>query len=165
MQAKEELNNLIFSIGFQMLKILYFQMGLRIRAKCDPIMLKQLFFSKNYEKVPSSWGLCPQTPIASAGWGLSPQTPVNNTFELQCTSLLNTLLSIYIFLHFNCWFKPSPLNEFLVTCQHQDMASNLPFYDIFAPTKNSSFEYSDDVIACDLGFGPPPIKNLGYACG
>ena len=23
----------------------------------------------------------------------------------------------------------------------------------------------DDVIACDLWFGPPPIKNPGYACG
>ena len=24
---------------------------------------------------------------------------------------------------------------------------------------------SDDVIACDLRFGPPPIKNPGYAYG
>ena len=37
------------------------------------------------------------------------------------------------------------------------------FYDIFAHTKNSSFEVSDDVIACDLWFGPLPIKNPGYA--
>ena len=29
--------------------------------------------------------------------------------------------------------KPSPLNEFLVTCQQQATASDLPFYDIFAP--------------------------------
>ena len=57
----------------------------------------------------------------------------------------------------------SPLNEFLVTCQHQATAFDLPFYDIFAPTKNSSFELSDYVIACDLWFGPPPIKNRGYA--
>ena len=52
---------------------------------------------------------------------------------------------------------------FLVTCQHQATASDLSFYDIFAPTKNSSFEVSDDVIACDLWFAPPPIKNPGYA--
>ena len=42
------------------------------------------------------------------------------------------------------------------------MAFDLSFY-IFAPTKNSSFEVSDDVIARDLQFGPPPIKNPGYA--
>ena len=65
----------------------------------------------------------------------------------------------------NTGFKPSPLNEFLVTCQHQAKASDLPFYDIFAPTKKSSFEVSDDVIVCDLWFGPPPIKNRGYTYG
>ena len=56
----------------------------------------------------------------------------------------------------NFRFKPSPLNEFLVTCQHQATAFDLPFYDIFAPTKNSSFEVSDVVIACDLWLAPPP---------
>ena len=40
-------------------------------------------------------------------------------------------------------------------CQDKATASDLPFYDIFAPTKISSFEVSDDVIACDLWFGPP----------
>ena len=38
---------------------------------------------------------------------------------------------------------------------HQATAFDLPFYDIFAPTKNSCFEVSDDVIACGLRFGPP----------
>ena len=46
------------------------------------------FFSKNLQKSPSGWGLCPQTPIAIGGWGLCPQTPVSDTFEY--TSLLNT---------------------------------------------------------------------------
>ena len=45
----------------------------------------------------------------------------------------------------------------------QATTSDLPFYDIFAPPKNSSFEVSDDVIACDLWFAPPPIKIPGYA--
>ena len=45
-------------------------------------------------------------------------------------------------------------------CQHQATASDLRSYDTFAPTKNSSFEVSDDVIARDLWFAPPPpIKN------
>ena len=46
-------------------------------------------------------------------------------------------------------------------CQ-EAMASDLPFYDIFAPQKVPFFKISDDVIACDLWFGPP-IKNPGYA--
>ena len=44
--------------------------------------------------------------------------------------------------------------------QHQATASDLPFCDIFAPTKNFSFEVSDDVITCDLWFEPPQSKIL-----
>ena len=79
------------------------------------------------------------------------------------TLLYSTRLPIQTFSHFNYWFKFSPLNEFLLTCQHQATAFDVQFYDIFAPTKNSFFEVSDDVIACDLRFGPLPIKNPGYA--
>ena len=44
------------------------------------------------------------------------------------------------------------------------MASDLPFYDIFAQQKVPFLKISDDVIACDLWFAPPPpIKNPGYA--
>ena len=119
--------------------------------------LKQLFFQKNCKKSRSGWGLRPQTPIASGGWGLRPQTPVNNTFELQYTSLLNTSANFYIL---TLGFSPPPLNEFLLTCQHQATAFDLPSCDIFASAKNSSFEVSDDVIACDLRFGPPQSKIL-----
>ena len=43
-------------------------------------------------------------------------------------------------------------------------ASDLPLYDIFAPQKVTLLKISDDVIACDLWFGPPPpIKNLDFA--
>ena len=45
---------------------------------------------------------------------------------------------------------------------HQATASDLPFYDIFAPQKVPVSKISDDVIACDLCLGPPPIKNPGY---
>ena len=31
---------------------------------------------------------------------------------------------------------------------------------MFAPQKNSFFENSDDVVACDLWFGPPQSKIL-----
>ena len=66
-----------------------------------------------------------------------------------------TRLPIWTFLHFNYWFKPSPLNEFLVTCQLQTTASDLPFYNVFALHNKFLFRSSDDVISCDLWFGPP----------
>ena len=59
-------------------------------------------------------------------------------------------------------FSPSPFTKILAKC-HQATASDLPFYDIFAPQKITFSKISDDVIACDLWFGPPPIKNPGYA--
>ena len=44
------------------------------------------------------------------------------------------------------------------------MASDLVSYDTFAQQKVPILKFSDDVIACDLLFGPsPPIKNSGYA--
>ena len=62
-----------------------------------------------------------------------------------------------------------PLQKYLYgqvkTLQHQATTSDLSFYDIVSPPKSSSFEVSDDVIACDLWFAPPPpppIKNPGY---
>ena len=50
------------------------------------------------------------------------------------------------------------MNEFLATCQRQATASDLPFCDI------SSFQVSDDVIACDLWFGPPNQKSWLRLC-
>ena len=37
------------------------------------------------------------------------------------------------------------------------------WHDIFAPQKLSFLKISDDVIACDLWFGPPPIEDPDYA--
>ena len=96
--------------------------------------------------------------------GASPSDPLLRYVWITMHFFTQTRLTILTFSQFNYWFKPSPLNEFLVTCQHQATTSDLPFYDIFTPHKNSSFEVSDDAIACDLWFGPlPPIKNPGYA--
>ena len=53
------------------------------------------FFSKNLQKSPSGWRLCPQTPIATGGWGLRHQNPVCYTFEY--TSFLNTSPKLDIF--------------------------------------------------------------------
>ena len=45
---------------------------------------KIAFFSKNYKK-------------AHSGWGFRPQTPVDDTFELQYTSVLNTSANLNTF--------------------------------------------------------------------
>ena len=120
------------------------------------------FFSKNLQKSSNGWGLCPQTPIATGGWGLCPHTPVSDTFEY--TSLLNMSSKLDFYTFQQLVFALS-LYQILAKC-HQATASDLPFYDIFAPQKITFSKISDDVIACDLWFGspPPPIKNPGYAC-
>ena len=59
--------------------------------------IKLAFFPKNYEKLLSSWGLFPQTPITSGGSGLRPQIPVCNTFDLKHTSLLKHVSQIRYF--------------------------------------------------------------------
>ena len=49
--------------------------------------------------------------------------------------------------------------KILVKCQRAT-ASDFPFYEIFAPQKVPFLKISDDVIACDLWFGPPQSKIL-----
>ena len=59
--------------------------GLWIRAKCDPMVVKQVFFPKILPKI----GTKLRRPVlpTSGGLGLRLQTPVNDMFELQYTSL------------------------------------------------------------------------------
>ena len=66
---------------------------------------------------------------------------------------------------FNLGFKPSPFTKILVKCQNQASASDLPLYDIFVPQKVPLLKISDDVVACDLWFGPPQSKILAAPMG
>ena len=43
---------------------------------------------------------------------------------------------------------------YFLTLENQTKAFGHPFYDIFVPQKVSRSEISDDVIACNLLFGP-----------
>ena len=61
----------------------------------------------------------------------------------------------YVFLNLNYWFMPSFYSKILLKRQTQATASDLPFYNIFAPQKVPLLKISDDVIACDLWFEPP----------
>ena len=93
--------------------------------------IKIYFFSKNLQKSHSGWGLCPQTPIAIGGWGLYP-SPKLDTLHFLTIS-----------------FHPLPLPKSWSSAKRAT-ASNLSFYDMFAPQKVPVLKISDDVIACDL---------------
>ena len=90
-----------------------------------------------------------------SGLGLCPQTPVCDMVKLhwltQCDSQVRHL-------HFLTISKPSPCSKILVNCQ-QATASDLSFFDIFAPQKVPLLKIPDDVIACDLWFAPPPNQK------
>ena len=123
------------------------------------MVLKLLFFQIITKNRLAAGGFAPMTPMASGGYRLRPWTPVCDTFQLLYTSLLT---NVFQFTHFRILTRlvvALSMNEFLVTCQHQATTSDLPFCDISAPPKNSSFEVSDDVVACDLWFAPPTPKS------
>ena len=46
---------------------------------------------------------------------------------------------------------------------NQATSFNLPFNDTLTQQKVPLSKISDDVIACDLWFGPLPVKNPSYA--
>ena len=72
MQVKEGLNNLIFSIGFQMLKTWFFQMFLNTCEMCSN-GIKIAFYFKNYKKIEAPRPLKPTEA----------QTLFCDTFELH----------------------------------------------------------------------------------
>ena len=104
-------------------------------------------------------GLRPQTPKASGGWGPPPQTPVYDTFELH---QLSQHASKVKYLRFSAIsLSPLPLqNPGYVPTGNDFRSSILRF---FVKQKLPLWKNFDDVIACDLWFKPPPIKNSGYA--
>ena len=134
--------------------------------------IKIAFFSKNLQKSPSGWGLCPQTPIASGSWGLCPQTPLWDTFEY--TSLLNT--SPKLDLHFpTISLRPFPLPKSWFSAN----GLQLQIFHSTISLSHKKFLFwkllmTSLHVICGLGppnqkswlrlwFGPPPIKNPGYA--
>ena len=113
--------------------------------------LKELFITKITKNCPADGDFVPRLPSVT---------------RLSFVSLLNTSpkLNIGTFFAFALFLNltPSLLNKILVKCQ-QATASDLPFYDIIAPQKVPLLKISDDIIACGLRFGAPPIKNPDYA--
>ena len=76
---------------------------------------------------------------------------------------------VYVTLAFSTRFQSwiLVLLKVLSLCQirikcRQATISNPPSYDIFVPQNLALLKIFDDIIACDLWFRPPSIKNLGY---
>ena len=79
------------------------------------------------------------------------------------TRLLSHVSQFSRFGYLNLGLSPLPLAKFYLSANTQATATNLPFYDISVPQKVPLSKNFDNVIACDLWFGPHPIKNPGYA--
>ena len=143
LQAKGGLNNLDFSICFQMLKIYDFEISFNI---CEMWSngIKIAIFSKKLQKT-------------AQRLGASSPDHVCDTFELQYTSLIKHVSQ---FRHFRTLgICLSPLLERVPkpTPGHDFWSSILQY---LCPHKNSSFEVSDDVSACDLWFATLQSKIL-----
>ena len=128
------------------------------RAKCDPMGFKY-FFSKNLQKSPSGWGLCPQTPIAIGSCGLCPQTPVSDTFEY--TSLLNTSSKLDFYTFQQLVFALSLYQNPGKVPSGYGFRSSILRY--LCPTKNYFFENFWWRHCVWFVVWAPPIKNPGYA--
>ena len=121
--------------------------------------IKIAFFSKNLQKSPSGWGLCPQTPIAIGGWGLCPQTPVSDTFEY--TSLLNTSSKLDFYTFQQLVFALSLYQNPGKVPSGYGFRSSILRY--LCPTKNYFFEKFWWRHCVWFVVWAPPIKNPGYA--
>ena len=119
--------------------------------------LNSFFFQKLTKNRPAAGGFAPSTPVATGGWGLCPQTPVCDTFE--CTSLLNTSFQVRLLHTFQqLVFRPLPLPKSWQSAIR--LRLQIFHSTISLPHKKLLFsKISDDVIACDLWFGPPPIQK------
>ena len=105
---------------------------------------KRACFSKNRQ---ASGGFAPRPSKPLAIGDSAPRPP--SMMRLSYTSLLAHVS------HFG--------NFHLLILVNHTTSSGLPFYDIFVPQKNLLSKISDDVIACNFGFGLSSIKNSGYA--
>ena len=122
--------------------------------------VKAAFFSKNYENRPAAGGFAPD-PHSLRRLGAQPPDPrqwyISNTVHFFTQH-------VFQFRHFyilTIGLSPPSLNEIPVTCQHQATASDLPFCNIFAPTKTSLSKFLMTSLHVICGSAPlPRIKIL-----
>ena len=126
--------------------------------------IKIVFFQKITKNCPAVESFAPRPPSLRR-LGDPPPEPRLWYVWITVHFFTQPRLPTYIFLHFTFTFKLAPLNEFLVICQHQATAFDLPFFDIFATTKIPlpKFLISSMHVIRDLPPSCLPIKNPGYA--
>ena len=83
--------------------------------------------------------------------GFAPRPP--SVLHLRYTTFFNTTLKVDI-CTFQLLLKGLSLCKILLKCQ-QATISDLQSYDIFVPQTVPLLKNFDDVISCDLWFGPP----------
>ena len=123
-------------------------------SKCEMWFngIKIAAFSKKLTKnCPTTEGFAPRPPKPLAAGGSAPRH--SSVIRLRYTSFLNTSPKLDI-CTFQLLLKALSLCKILIKCQPATI-SNLPSYDIFVPQTVSLLKVFDDVIACDLWFGPP----------
>ena len=159
--VKKWYNILILSVGFQMLKILFFQMALN-RCELWSKGIKIAFFPKNFKKLSSVWELCPQTLIGLRLEDPPPDLRLWYVIRLSYTSLLNSFSQFRYFHFLTFGSSPLLLAKILFKCHTLATASDLPFYDIFVLQKVPLSKNFDDVVHTFCGLPLPPLKNPGY---
>ena len=122
------------------------------------MVLKQLLFQKITKNRPlAAGGKAPRPPMppAAGGSALRPPSIIRLSYS---TLLYSTHVSHVKHFHIlNTGLGPPPLNECVVTCQHKlkATASDLPFYDIFAPRKFPLLKLLMTSLHVICGLGPP----------
>ena len=96
-------------------------------------------------------GFAPRPPKPLAAGGSAPRPP--SVLRLRYTTFLNTSPKLDI-CYFQLLHKALSLCKILPKCK-QATISDIPSYDIFVQQKVPLLKIFDDVIACDLWFGPP----------
>ena len=114
--------------------------------------IKIAVFSKKLTKNrPTAGDFAPRPPMPLAAGGSAPGPP--SVLRLRYTSFLNASPKLDI-CTFQLLLKTLSLCKIQLKCQPATI-SDLSSYDIFVPQKVPLLKIFDDVIACDLWFGPP----------
>ena len=125
------------------------------------MVLNSFFFQKITKNRTAAGGKAPRPLIALGGWGIRPPD-ARQWYVWIAEHFLysNTSPKVRHFYILNTGLGSPRLNECVVKCQHQATASDIPFYDIFAPQKVSLLKFLMTSLHVICGLGPLQSKIL-----